>query len=185
MNNGLLFEGVLKIKDALLIVVVLSRIAPRKPPGRISDSKSKYQDIKAILDSKGDDVATIEPTADLASAVKLLTARRIGALVVIGSDRRVAGIISERDIIRVFAECSAAALEQPVGQVMTRKVVTCNRAETVSSIMELMTAGKFRHLPVVEEGQLVGIVSIGDVVKHRVQEIEFESATLRDYIRTA
>ena len=112
-------------------------------------------------------------------------ARRIGALVVIGSDRRVAGIISERDIIRVLAECGAAALEQPVGQVMTRKVVTCNRAETVSSIMELMTAGKFRHLPVVEEGQLVGIVSIGDVVKHRVQEIESESATLRDYIRTA
>ena len=68
---------------------------------------------------------------------------------------------------------------------LTRKVVTCSRAETMSSIMELMTAGKFRHLPVVEEGQLVGIVSIGDVVKHRVQEIEFESATLRDYIRTA
>jgi len=68
---------------------------------------------------------------------------------------------------------------------MTRKVVTCRRAETMSSIMELMTAGKFRHLPVVEEAQLVGIVSIGDFVKHRVQEIEFESATLRDYIRTA
>jgi len=79
---------------------------------------------------------------------------------------------------------AAPALEQPVGQVLTRKVVTCSRAETMSSIMELMTAGKFRHLPVVEEGQLVGIVSIGDVVKHRVQEIESESATLRDYIRS-
>lgn len=141
--------------------------------------------VKAILDRKGTDVATIEATADLAAAVKLLAARRIGALVVIDSDQRVAGIISERDVIRELAERDAAALEQLVGQVMTRKVVTCNRAETMSSIMELMTGGKFRHLPVVEEGHLIGIVSIGDVVKHRVQEIELESATLRDYIRNA
>ena len=141
--------------------------------------------VKAILDRKGTDVATIEATADLAAAVKLLAARRIGALVVIDSDQRVAGIISERDVIRELAERGAAALEQLVGQVMTRKVVTCNRAETMSSIMELMTGGKFRHLPVVEEGHLIGIVSIGDVVNHRVQEIELESATLRDYIRNA
>jgi CBS domain-containing protein len=114
-----------------------------------------------------------------------LAGRRIGALVVVGPDQRDAGIVSERDVVRVLAEFGDAALEQPVGQVMTRKVVTCNRAETMSSIMERMTAGKFRHLPVVEEGQLIGIVLIGDVVKHRVQEIEFESATLRDYIRTA
>ena len=141
--------------------------------------------VKAILDSKGADVATIEPTADLASAVKLLAERRIGALVVVGPDQRVAGIVSERDVVRVLAELGATVLEQPVGQVMTRKVATCNRAETMNSIMERMTVGKFRHLPVVDEGQLIGIVSIGDVVKHRVQEIEFESATLRDYIGTA
>ena len=141
--------------------------------------------VKAILDRKGSDVATIEPTADLASAVKLLAARRIGALVVTSSEREIAGIISERDIIRVLAEFGAAALEQPVGQVMTRKVVTCTRADTMSSIMELMTAGKFRHLPVVEGNKLIGIISIGDVVKYRVQQIEFESAALRDYIRTA
>jgi len=78
----------------------------------------------------------------------------------------------------------SAVLEQPVGQVMTRKVVTCTRADTMSSIMELMTVGKFRHLPVVESDQLIGIISIGDVVKHRAQQIEFESAALRDYIRT-
>ena len=141
--------------------------------------------VKAILDRKGSDVATIEPTADLASAVKLLAARRIGALVVTSSEREIAGIVSERDIIRVLAEFGAAALEQPVGQVMTRKVVTCTRADTMSSIMELMTAGKFRHLPVVEGNKLIGIISIGDVVKYRVQQIEFESAALRDYIRTA
>jgi CBS domain-containing protein len=115
----------------------------------------------------------------------LLAAHCIGALVVIGSDQRVAGIISERDIIRVLADCGAVALEQAVEQVMTRKLVTCSRAETVTNVMELMTAGKFRHLPVVEEGRLIGIVSIGDVVKHRVQAIEFESSILRDYIRTA
>jgi len=141
--------------------------------------------VKAILDSKGSDVATIEPTANLASAVKSLAAHRIGALVVTGHSQQVAGIISERDIIRALAERGAAALEQSVDQVMTRKVITCTRRETISGIMERMTDGKFRHLPVVEEGRLRGIVSIGDVVKHRVREIEFESASLRDYIRTA
>lgn len=140
--------------------------------------------VRAVLESKGADVVTIEPTADLASAVKLLAARRIGALVVVGPDRRLAGIISERDVIRVLVASGATALEQPVGQVMTRKVVSCNRSETMSSIMERMTVGKFRHLPVVEDDQLIGIVSIGDVVKHRVQEVESESASLRDYIRT-
>jgi CBS domain-containing protein len=141
--------------------------------------------VKAILDRKGSDVATIEPTAELASAVKLLAARRIGALVVTSSEREIAGIVSERDVIRVLAESGAAVLEQPVAQVMTRKVVTCTRADTMSNIMELMTAGKFRHLPVVEGDQLIGIISIGDVVKYRVQQIEFESAALRDYISTA
>ena len=141
--------------------------------------------VKAILDNKGTDVVTTEATADLASAVKLLADHRIGALVVVGPDRRIAGIVSERDVIRVLAERGAAALEQPVGQVMTRKVVTCNRPETMSSVMERMTAGKFRHLPVVEENCLIGIISIGDVVKYRVQQIEFESAALRDYISSA
>jgi CBS domain-containing protein len=141
--------------------------------------------VKAILDRKGSDVATIEPTAELASAVKVLAARRIGALVVTSSEREIAGIVSERDVIRVLAESGAAVLEQPVAQVMTRKVVTCTRADTMSNIMELMTAGKFRHLPVVEGDQLIGIISIGDVVKYRVQQIEFESAALRDYISTA
>jgi CBS domain-containing protein len=141
--------------------------------------------VKAILDQKGADVTTIQPTADLASAVKLLAERRIGALVVVGPDQRIAGIVSERDIIRVLAERGAAALHQTVRQVMTSTVVTCNRSETVSSIMERMTAGKFRHLPIVEENQLIGIVTIGDAVKYRLQEIEFESAALREYIRSA
>ena len=154
--------------------------------GRTPDpGKASTMTVKAILDRKGFDVAAIEPTADVASAVKLLAARRIGALVVTSSEQEIVGIVSERDIIRVLAESGDAALGRQVTHVMTRKVVTCTRADTISSIMELMTAGKFRHLPVVEGNKLIGVISIGDVVKHRVQQIEFESAALRDYITTA
>jgi CBS domain-containing protein len=141
--------------------------------------------VKAILSRKGSDVLTIEPTATLAAAVEVLAARRIGAVVITGPDRQVIGILSERDIVRAFAASGGAALDQQVGQVMTRKVMTCTEAETVASLMERMTAGKFRHLPVVERGRLVGIVSIGDIVKHRLGEMENESSALREYILTA
>ena len=141
--------------------------------------------VKAILSRKGSDVLTIEPTATLAAAVEVLAERRIGAVVITGPDRQVIGILSERDIVRAFAASGPAALDQQVGQVMTRKVMTCTEAETVASLMERMTEGKFRHLPVVERGRLVGIVSIGDIVKHRLGEMEKESSALREYILTA
>lgn len=141
--------------------------------------------VKVILSRKGGDVATIAPTAQLAEAVKLLAARRIGAVVVTGPGDRVAGILSERDIVRVLAERGHSSLDEQVGAVMTRKVVTCTSAETVSAIMERMTESKFRHMPVVEQNILIGIISIGDVVKHRVHEIESESDALREYIATA
>lgn len=141
--------------------------------------------VKTILAAKGGDVATIEPTAMLSAAVRQLAERRIGALLVLGADRRIAGIVSERDIVRVLAERGSAALEEPVGQVMTRRVVTCTENEPVAGVMERMTDGKFRHVPVVEQNRLIGIVSIGDLVKHRLTEMEHESAALRDYIQTA
>jgi CBS domain-containing protein len=141
--------------------------------------------VKAILDAKGANVVTIEPTADIATAAKLLAQHRIGAVLVHGPDHRVAGILSERDIVRALAERGAAALQEPVGQVMTRKVVTCSPSDTVGTIMERMTEGKFRHVPVLEDGRLTGVISIGDVVKHRLHEMEGESAALRDYILTA
>ena len=141
--------------------------------------------VKAVLASKGSDVATIEPAATLADAVKQLAARRIGAGVVTGAEKRVVGILSERDIVRTLAEHGERALSAPVSESMTRKVVTCGEAETISEIMGRMTAGKFRHVPVVEQGKLTGIISIGDVVKWRLQEMERESDALRDYIRTA
>ena len=141
--------------------------------------------VKAILSSKRGDVITIEPTATLSSAIKTLGEHRIGALIVIGPDKHVAGIVSERDIVRSLAERGPSVLAEQVGQVMTRKVVTCNEADTVSDIMGRMTAGKFRHVPVVDRGRLIGIVSIGDVVKYRLEEVERESSALREYILTA
>jgi CBS domain-containing protein len=141
--------------------------------------------VKNILAAKGGSVISIEPTATLATAVKTLAEHKIGALLVLGPDRRMVGILSERDIVRVLAERGSAVLEQPLAQVMTRKVVTCSQSETIGGIMERMTRGKFRHVPVLEQEQVVGVVSIGDVVKYRLQEMESESAALRDYIQTA
>jgi len=141
--------------------------------------------VKAILSNKGREVFTIEPTATLNAAISHLHERRIGALVVLGADQRVIGILSERDIVRALGEGGADALSQTLSQVMTRKVETCSESETIASIMERMTQGKFRHVPVVEQDRLIGIVSIGDVVKHRLFEMERESEALRDYIQTA
>lgn len=141
--------------------------------------------VKDILSLKGSQVLTIEPTATLAMAVKVLAQRRIGALVVTGADHRIVGIISERDIVRVLDERGTAVLDLPVAEVMTRKVVTCAQSETIADIMERMTGGKFRHVPVIEQGRLVGIVSIGDVVKARLGDLEHEQDAMREYIRTA
>jgi CBS domain-containing protein len=141
--------------------------------------------VKAILAVKGGDTVTIEPTADLASAARLLVEHRIGAVVICGPGARLAGILSERDITRALADHGTDALALPVSQVMTRNVMTCSEDDSVASLMERMTDGRFRHLPVLRDGKLVGLVSIGDVVKQRVGEIESESEALRDYIRTA
>jgi CBS domain-containing protein len=141
--------------------------------------------VSIILAGKGREVVTIEPNASLAAAVELLAEKRIGAVLILGADRRIVGILSERDIVRALADRGRDALDEPVSVAMTRKVSTCNEADTVSSIMEQMTAGKFRHVPVVDQGRLVGMVSIGDVVKHRLNEVERDSAAMRDYILTA
>jgi CBS domain-containing protein len=141
--------------------------------------------VNDILSHKGSQVITIEPTATLAAAVRTLVGQRVGALVVTGADHRIVGIISERDIVRVLDEKGAAVLDAPVAEVMTRKVVTCDRNETIAEIMERVTSGRFRHVPVVEQGRLVGIVSIGDVVKARLGELEHEQNALREYIRMA
>jgi CBS domain-containing protein len=154
--------------------------------GRIGgEVREATMTVSMILAGKGREVVTIEPNASLAEAVHLLAERKIGAALILGADRYISGIISERDIVRALAERGAAVLDEPVSGTMTRKVMTCNEGESVASIMERMTAGKFRHLPVVDQGRLVGLVSIGDIVKHRVHEMERESGAMRDYIMTA
>jgi CBS domain-containing protein len=140
--------------------------------------------VRAILDTKGHQIESVEPDARLSAAIKTLAERKIGAVLVM-SQGRVEGILSERDIVRVLGERGAAALDEPVSAVMTRKVVSCKQADTVSAIMEMMTSGKFRHLPVLEDDRVVGLISIGDIVKWRVGEYEAEQEALREYIKTA
>jgi CBS domain-containing protein len=140
--------------------------------------------VRAILDTKGHQIQSVEPEARLAAAIKILAERKIGAVLVM-SQGRVEGILSERDIVRVLGERGAAVLDDPVSAVMTRKVISCKQTDTVSAIMEMMTSGKFRHLPVLEGDRVVGLISIGDIVKWRVREYEAEQEALRDYIKTA
>src|SRR5712664_533575 len=140
--------------------------------------------VRAILDTKGHQIQSVEPDAKLSAAIKVLAERKIGAVLAM-SKGRIEGILSERDIVRVLGERGAGVLDEPISAVMTRKVVSCRPADTVAAIMEMMTSGKFRHLPVVEEGKVVGLISIGDIVKWRVREFEAEQEALRDYIKTA
>jgi CBS domain-containing protein len=138
-----------------------------------------------ILGTKGREVVTIEPNRTIAEAVSLLVERHIGSVVVAGGDRDVLGILSERDVVRVLAAKGNAALDEPISRHMTTRVVTCSSLSAIVEVMEKMTEGKFRHLPVIDEGRLVGIVSIGDVVKHRLAEIEAEHQAMREYIAMA
>lgn len=140
--------------------------------------------VRAILDSKGHHIVSIEPDITLSEAVKILSERRIGAVLVI-RNQRIEGILSERDVVRVLGTRGAGALDEPVHEVMTRKVVGCHEKDTVAMIMERMTTGKFRHLPVMDGEQIVGLISIGDVVKWRVMEFEREQEALQEYIKTA
>lgn len=138
-----------------------------------------------ILGNKGHEVVSLQPHRTLGEAAGTLTEKRIGAVVVNGADGGLLGILSERDIIRALGASGAEALSSPVSRAMTAKVVTCRLETSIDELMEIMTSGRFRHVPVMEDGRVVGIVSIGDVVKHRVAEIEAESKAMRDYIAMA
>lgn len=140
--------------------------------------------VARILKEKGRAVFTIPPETLVASAVETLAKERVGALVVCDEDSHVIGIISERDIVRILANEGANSLDQPVASYMTRDVLTCVERDSVNWLMEEMTTRRFRHLPVVEGGRLIGIVSIGDVVKHRLAAAELEAASMREYIAT-
>ncbi|MGN6466811.1 MAG: CBS domain-containing protein [Rhizobiaceae bacterium] len=141
--------------------------------------------VRSILEEKGRDVFTIGPDETLTDAIRLLAERRIGAIVVLRPNGAIGGILSERDIVRALAEGGAGALKQPVSAFMTAKVQVCREENTVNDVMEVMTRVRFRHLPVEREGKLVGLVSIGDVVKRRIEDAERETEEIKAYIATA
>jgi CBS domain-containing protein len=139
--------------------------------------------VRHILREKSSEVIGIAGDATLSEAARLLARKRIGALIVRGSNGELAGILSERDVVRAMAEESVSALARPVAAYMTRAVATCTETDSVDDLMEMMTHGRFRHVPVVDaQDRLQGIVSIGDVVKSRIEETVREVVTLREYI---
>ncbi len=139
-----------------------------------------------ILREKGRDIVSLTSETTLSEAARLLARKRIGAVVVRDHKGALVGILSERDVVRAIAEESVAALARPVSAYMTRAVATCTELDTVDELMEMMTQGRFRHLPVLDDSnQLCGLVSIGDVVKTRIEETVREAASLRQYIAAA
>ncbi len=140
--------------------------------------------IAQLLKAKGRAVTTARPDVKLLDIVTSLASKRIGAIVIVGEKGELAGIISERDVILALAKSSEAVLEDSVSKHMTREVVTCQESTTIDEMMELMTQGRFRHVPVIEDGALIGIISIGDVVKNHIAEVEMEVTAMRGYFAT-
>lgn len=141
--------------------------------------------VETILRNKGNRVATIRPEATVADAVKQLNQERIGALVVSENGHGVDGILSERDIVMALGDHGAELLSRPVSAIMTRNVITCAPGDTVAELMAEMTSRRIRHFPVISDGRLCGIVSIGDLVKSRLDEVEFEANSMRSFIAGA
>ena len=138
--------------------------------------------VRSILEVKGRDVVTVGPNVTLAEAARTLDEHKIGAVVVVGMESRIVGIFTERDLVRSIARSGAGGLDQPVSAMMTANVYRCNEASTVNELMEVMSSRRFRHVPVEENGRLCGIISIGDVVKSRIREVETEAEQIKAYI---
>ncbi|HRF08411.1 MAG TPA: CBS domain-containing protein [Xanthobacteraceae bacterium] len=141
--------------------------------------------VRKILNLKGSDVLTIAPEQKLHDAIAMLTKYRIGALIVTDNNGAVAGILSERDIVHLLSNKDNNRFDNTVSSAMTSAVKSCKPDDTIQQIMQVMTAGRFRHMPVIDNGRLTGVISIGDVVKHRLEEMEQESEHLKQYIATA
>ncbi len=140
--------------------------------------------VARILKEKGRVVATGKPDDTLKDVIWQLAAKKIGALVILDGAGGVCGIVSERDIVRVLASNPASVLDEPVAKHMTTPVYTCAESSTMDEVMQHMTSHRFRHMPVVEQDRLTGIVSLGDVVKQRIADAEFEALSMRQYIAT-
>jgi CBS domain-containing protein len=141
--------------------------------------------VAAILKHKGAKVDTVQPTATVQQVCDLLSSRKIGAAVVVGAAHEVVGVVSERDIVHVLSRHGARGLDRSIDEIMTRQVATCRLTDSAHDLMEMMTTGRFRHVPVVEGGRLVGIVSIGDIVKRRIEDAELDRSSMREYIAQA
>lgn len=141
--------------------------------------------VAAILKHKGARVETVQPTATIRQVCDLLSIRKIGAVVVSGPGSGLLGVVSERDVVHAISRHGEAALAMPVSQIMTRQVATCRLTDTAQDLMAMMTEGRFRHVPVVEGGELLGIVSIGDIVKRRIEDGELERSSMQEYIAQA
>lgn len=140
--------------------------------------------VASILKVKGHAVETVRLDATLTAVAGRLATKRIGAVVVTEKSGHIAGIVSERDIVQAIAKEGAGCLDWPISEIMTRDVLTCTEDDTIDEIMSRMTARRCRHLPVVSDRRLTGIISIGDVVKHHIAEVEMEASAMRDYIAT-
>jgi CBS domain-containing protein len=135
-----------------------------------------------MLDVKGRNVVSVTRDRTIEDVAQILNENRIGAVVVTGLDNRISGIFTERDLVRCVARSGAGVLSQSIGEAMTTNVTRCREETTLNEVMEIMSHGRFRHLPVEDGGKLVGIISIGDVVKARIQEVEAEAEQIRAYI---
>ena len=140
--------------------------------------------VSTILKEKGDGVITLDGSTSIEDAIITLARERIGAVVILDSRKQIAGVFSERDAVRAISKEGATALSKPISELMTRKVISCSLEDTHDQLLEKMTQGRFRHLPVAEGGRLIGIISIGDVVKHKIASSESEAKAMRDYIST-
>lgn len=140
--------------------------------------------VASILRTKGDTVLSIAPNRPISEAADLLAEKKIGAVLVTDEDGGLCGILSERDIVRGLAARGASVMTQCVSDLMTSEVMTCTRSDGIDDIMRRMSDGRFRHMPVTERNKLVGVISIGDVVKSRIAELEHEASAMRDYIMT-
>ena len=138
--------------------------------------------VARMLEGKPKNIISAKPDDKISSVVALLAKHRIGAVIISDDSNAVKGIISERDIVRDIARNGANVLDMPVGDCMTSKVVSCTSDDTIDHVMELMTANRFRHMPVIDGGKLLGIISIGDVVKSKIEQAERDAQDMRDYI---
>lgn len=141
--------------------------------------------VASILADKGRDIVTATGDESVADICRRLTEHRIGAILVMNPDGGIAGILSERDVVKACAAHGPEALQSRASELMTRDVVTVTPDDAIATVMERMTAGRFRHMPVLKDGSLVGVISIGDVVKHRIAQAEREAEEMRSYIATA